>query len=303
MYGIGTGDSGSGCSIPKTGVVSPLIQSCEIYNNGNIGLNLVAYDGYRSNGFVGARIYNCLIYNNGSGIYLSGNDNVEPKIINNVFAKNSDYGIKSTHEIFDAASFKVANNIFSGNKTGILNTAVASISLNNNTFWANTTGLQGAFLEVSDLYQDPLFNDIANNDFTIKPGSPCIDAGSNIFADFSTDFAGNVRIVDGLGSGTAIVDIGAFEYNSYPLSTSEKPIYGSVHLYPIPTKGLVYLEGLDNDKTVEIKIVDIRGQIVSQFNHVGPDTSVDLSEKPDGIYFIILKHGKLDVFKVIKTSY
>jgi len=303
LYGMGTGDSGSGCSIPKTGAVSPLIQNCEIYNNGNFGINLAAYDGYRSNGFVGARIYNCLIYNNGSGIFLSGDDNVEPKIINNVIAKNSDYGIKSTHEIFDAASFKVANNIFSENKTGIFNNAVASITLNNNGFWANTTGLLGAFLEVSDLYQDPLFNDITNNDFTIKPGSPCIDAGSNIFADFSTDFAGNVRIVDGLGSGTAIVDMGAFEYSSYPLSAAEKQIYGSVHVYPIPTNGHVYLEGLDNDRSVEINIVDIRGQIVMQFDQKGPDASVDLSEQPDGIYFIILKQGKLGVFKAVKTSF
>ena len=47
----------------------------------------------------------------------------------------------------------------------------------------------------------------------LLPGSIGIDAGNNLAANLpSSDIIGNVRIFDGNSDGTAIVDVGAFEF-------------------------------------------------------------------------------------------
>ena len=70
------------------------------------------------------------------------------------------------------------------------------------------------------LVTDPLFAEPANGDYSLKRGSPAIDAGdsSAVPPDVTTDLLGNPRRVDdpimpdtGLGP-TPIVDIGAFEF-------------------------------------------------------------------------------------------
>lgn len=48
-------------------------------------------------------------------------------------------------------------------------------------------------------------------DLRLSMGSPCIDAGSNAYVSTSVDIAGNPRMLDGNGDGTATVDMGAYE--------------------------------------------------------------------------------------------
>jgi len=52
-----------------------------------------------------------------------------------------------------------------------------------------------------------------DDDLHLQDTSPCIDKGNNSYvpAGVTTDLDGNPRIVDG-GSGTATVDMGAYEY-------------------------------------------------------------------------------------------
>ncbi|HUW33471.1 MAG TPA: right-handed parallel beta-helix repeat-containing protein [Planctomycetota bacterium] len=60
---------------------------------------------------------------------------------------------------------------------------------------------------------DPRFADPANGDYRLLPGSPCIDAGTNLDVQpGETDAAGLPRIIDGNFDGAAIVDMGAFEH-------------------------------------------------------------------------------------------
>lgn len=82
----------------------------------------------------------------------------------------------------------------------------------------------GGFVGHYVLDVDPLFVDPAGGDFSLAPGSPCIDAGINLSYSLPAekDFAGNRRFVDdpltpdtGFGGGpggTRIVDLGAFEH-------------------------------------------------------------------------------------------
>ncbi len=62
-------------------------------------------------------------------------------------------------------------------------------------------------------------------DYHLQPDSPCIDSGDPDSEDFvgfpDTDLDGNPRIVDGDGNGTAIVDMGAFEYR---VSANQPPV-------------------------------------------------------------------------------
>jgi len=58
-----------------------------------------------------------------------------------------------------------------------------------------------------------LFVDPGMKDYHLQPGSPCIDAGDNNAPGLQgVDFDGKLRILDGDGDGTAVVDMGAFEY-------------------------------------------------------------------------------------------
>ena len=60
---------------------------------------------------------------------------------------------------------------------------------------------------------------VGTNNFRLKSGSPAIDAGNNSAPDLpSKDFAGNPRIINGMGGPTAIVDMGAYEFVPVVLS-------------------------------------------------------------------------------------
>jgi len=53
-------------------------------------------------------------------------------------------------------------------------------------------------------------------DYHLAPSSPLIEAGNNPVVAVATDIDGEERIMDGDESGTAVVDIGADEFNPYP---------------------------------------------------------------------------------------
>ena len=61
---------------------------------------------------------------------------------------------------------------------------------------------------------DPLLLSLTGGDVRLSPGSPCIDAGTNLSALITTDLFGNPRPWDGDGDGTAAFDMGAHEFQS-----------------------------------------------------------------------------------------
>jgi T5SS/PEP-CTERM-associated repeat protein len=61
-----------------------------------------------------------------------------------------------------------------------------------------------------NITNNPCFADAAHGDYSLLCSSPCIDAGTT--SDQTTDIDGNARCVDGDFDGTAVPDIGAYEY-------------------------------------------------------------------------------------------
>jgi len=81
----------------------------------------------------------------------------------------------------------------------------------------DNTGYGGQTANITEnncIHQDPQFVNAAGGDYHLQDVSPCIDAGNNGYvpSTVSEDLDGNQRIVDGDNDGTAVVDIGAYEY-------------------------------------------------------------------------------------------
>ncbi|MBN8680559.1 MAG: T9SS type A sorting domain-containing protein [Chitinophagales bacterium] len=104
-----------------------------------------------------------------------------------------------------------------------------SICETNNVFHTNICGPGNVF------GIDPLFRDTANNDYSLLPCSPLLNAGSNAAAaGILTDIAGNPRIQEGT------VDIGAYESAGFTLAAApmvapacEGTSGGSISLQPV----------------------------------------------------------------------
>ena len=89
----------------------------------------------------------------------------------------------------------------------------------------------GGNIIIDSLQAQTLFEDILNGDFHLIEGSPAIDAGFDTLSyyyPFDMDY--NHRVWDGDGNGSAIIDIGPYEYNS--------PAFGGIEGYTYnPTTG------------------------------------------------------------------
>ncbi|MBN1180349.1 MAG: right-handed parallel beta-helix repeat-containing protein [Anaerolineae bacterium] len=104
----------------------------------------------------------------------------------------------------------IVNNIVVSNTYGIYAHTSASGTLDYNDVWGNATNyyLPGALEPGShDIQADPLFVNPAQNDYHLREGSPCVDAGMNAVA--AVDMDGDLRPI-GL-----LPDLGADERRLY----------------------------------------------------------------------------------------
>jgi hypothetical protein len=184
-------------------------------------------------------IRNCIITNNyaevhGGGVYMETMSPVLQNclIYNNNAANGGGLLSKYSHSFILNCTFSanVARVGTGGAIASFANVAWNNTTLYNCILWGNTP-LELAFLfnfppfihtsDVQNLqlqyYQDcrsddPKFVDTANGNFHLAADSPCIGTGNNA-GTYKTDLDGYPRILDGRCDGTAVMDMGAYEFS------------------------------------------------------------------------------------------
>jgi hypothetical protein len=180
--------------------------------------------------------------NSGGGMY---NKSSSPKLTNVTIADNT---ATSGGGMYNDGSSPVLTNVtISGNKAtsgsggGMSNYDSSSPQIRNSIIWGNTAENEPGIYNsngstpaitysivqgespptgTGNKNDDPSF---VPGTYTLKAGSPAIDAGNNAYYEsdrtpdlsaVTTDLAGNTRIVDGDSIPGAVIDMGAYEYQT-----------------------------------------------------------------------------------------
>jgi hypothetical protein len=233
-----TGNKNNGIELSGHGYVTsgsiPVSQSSTVYitlknsvisDNRGYAVSLYAsgftfaaipYSGYRY-GYARITSYNSIFSNNSKGITAErGNKNPQSTITayfynSNFWKNNSVFNMDANYVFF--YNTNMWDNHISGVPAGVCDSLVFE-SCNLNDLNVVKTGN-------NNISSDPKYFSPETGDFSLQPGSPCIDAGNNKYVDFTSDFPGKARIWNATGKDSAIVDIGAFEYNAPCFSLTE----------------------------------------------------------------------------------
>ena len=122
-------------------------------------------------------------------------------------------------------------------------------------------------------------------DFSLKPTSPCINAGDTALAVCdANDYIGTSRI-----KGSSI-DIGAYEYGRENTAVGA---YGysisGISIFPNPCTGNFFIDL--TEAAGNIQVVDILNKTIFTKDVVSKTTAVALQNAPTGIYFVIWTNG------------
>lgn len=205
----------------------------------------------------------------------SGDPNARVQIVGNTV-----YGVNlsSQYYITGTTDPLIKNNIgYSVNGNEVLrlrDNTITNSNLIDNNIWkskdnnpvgVNSSGVtwshwQSMGYDIHSYISNPQFNDIANNDFTLKATSVGIDNGQTLFPPYNIDIDGRTRPI-GLKW-----DIGAFESDSTESTTSNEIQLIGFDLYqnfPNPFNSVTVIKyKLYNDENVKIIIYNSIGEAV-----------------------------------------
>ena len=173
----------------------------------------------------------------GGGMFNSASS---PTLTNVTFSGNSASnggGMFNTESSPTQSSSPTLTNVtFSANSAasggGMASWFSCNPTLINSILWGNTpmdsqifggatitySDIQGLAPGLGNIDADPLFVEAASGNLRLLPGSPAIDAGENdaVPPGITTDLDGSPRFVDYKNTGTATVDMGAYEARIAP---------------------------------------------------------------------------------------
>ena len=224
------GSEGGGVSIDGG---SPIITSSFVVSNScsrmNVGSNVGGGISFRSSS---PSLISCTVTNNsspdsGGGIYSSASFLSAMNCIISGNSSNYAAGIGFDASTARLINFTIVRNVAATDGGGLYS-AGSSPQIVNSILWENSpneiakSGTLSPMVTYSDVLEgytgtgninaNPLFADIAGQDFHLTSTSPCINIGNNSAPYLpATDKDGNPRILNGT------VDMGAYEYQSCAL--------------------------------------------------------------------------------------
>jgi hypothetical protein len=197
-----------------------------------------------------------IIGNTGTGIQAAA---AEVVLTDNVITDNiAEQGGGISVSTVENGRIVLTNNTVTGNRAtnrgggvSVLVSTNETVYFYNNIIWGNDADSGGDDIRLSNLFDegkayaynndysllsgdwteaadnidaDPVFVDAEAGDWRLDVGSPCIDTGTNDALELSSsDKDGKARVHDGNGDGSAIVDMGSYEYGSSAESPTPTP--------------------------------------------------------------------------------
>jgi len=205
-------------------------EECDLYSgiqNTGKAYNNISYDGnFRLPGYL--EVYNNISFN---GNYVGVEVSWRNISCQNNLTINNDYAIGSGGSVTYKNCVFVENeeiNYFPISGNPIFRNCILDFELPPECIDG------GGNIWVDSLQAQQLFEDIQNGDFHLIEGSQAIDAGFDTlgyYYPFDLDY--NHRVWDGDNNGTAIIDIGPYEYNSPSFGGIEGYTYNPVTGDPV----------------------------------------------------------------------
>ncbi|MFC2130567.1 right-handed parallel beta-helix repeat-containing protein [Bacteroidota bacterium] len=263
-------DIGSGIYTEKTNIINNVI--CENYGS-YWGAGISVFNTYTSLSYI---INNTISKNEKGGILLFYSS---PKILNCIIFDNIEHQIHFEDDYGDPVAYNCTKpDILYTDLEGGLN-AIEVIGR-----W----GYNGRYEDNIDA--DPSFSNDPDNPYSLSENSPCINAGAPDTTGFDIplyDIISMPRIHAGR------IDIGAYEFQG-EVSVKELRDNNYIMVYPNPTDGLIIIDIIKPDLLpLSIEIIDIFGRVVKKeiINEI--HNRFDLSQFPNGHYYLTIRNNNI----------
>ncbi len=287
-------------------------------NNTIITGNTAQYGGGVRNNGSNSEFTNIIIKNNTASLATGGaggggifNENSNLKLTNVLIANNSTQRWGGGFR--NLSGNPVFTNVTLVNNTAPNQTATTAMEIvtgagtpeiNNSIIYGTITGTytpQYSLIKTDATSTDlsNTFTNYSSGDYTLKAGSPAINAGDNTLftgLDANTkDLAGNARVYNFANGG--IIDLGAYEYQSGTLVVADFGEKDEIKIYPNPFTDILKISDIKN--LLSISVIDRSGRLLKTGI---PSSELNLSELNQGNYLLVLtmKDGTQKTFKVIK---
>ena len=223
---------------------------------------------------------------------------VRVKVYNNTFFAPDNWVIRILQENTTPGFLTCSDNEFRNNIVYLPNdltevnigpNTAAETFLFSNNLWFNASNSNWTpGLPVTDVNQqidNPLFENINNENFRIAANSPAVGFGIPL-AQPSTDFDQN--------DFQQPPSIGAFEGGDQINSNFSPEDDAMVQVFPNPTSAVVNIEA--NFTNADIQITNHLGQTLIRQQNVGLPCSIDVQSLPPGLYFVAVADYLNDKF-------
>ena len=197
----------------------------------------------------------------GGGVYIDSSQNIS--LVDNLIINN--YGWEGSSLCISSSSCIIVNNTFYGHdwSWNTIRSWNTDIILINCIIWSNgdtQIDASGADTEIIVRYSDikngydgegnidadPMFGDLANGDYTLQEGSPCIDAGTAFYV-WEGDTLVNMTVDEYIGSAP---DMGVFE--SGFTQPPDDMIYFRVGMHNDPDSSESFIVGTTNLDLIDL---------------------------------------------------